>query len=100
MRFSLRHVVIVVVLLGAVAGLASINAPGERRTTPTNTRGSWLEFYQAGAVNVTFVTEPVGIERVTKAVLVRAEISGVVLRFPRKQDTFYPYANIISIEPL
>ncbi len=60
----------------------------------------WLSPYEGGAVRVTFVIVPPDLEKIFTFRLVKAEQTGLVLRFGNKRTLFFPYSNIISVEPM
>lgn len=59
----------------------------------------WLEQFENGPVTVVFITAPPDTERIVDARLISAESSGLVLRLPKERIKFFPYANIISVDP-
>ena len=59
----------------------------------------WLMQFENGPVTVTFITAPPGKDRIIEARLLAVENSGLVLRLPQDRDKFYPYSNIISVDP-
>jgi hypothetical protein len=60
---------------------------------------AWLSQFENGPVTVTFSTAPPGKERIIDARLLAVENSGLVLRMPKDRDKFYPFSNIISVDP-
>jgi hypothetical protein len=60
---------------------------------------SWLMQFENGPVTVNFVAAPVAKSRLVDARLISVEENGLVLRLSQDKDKFYPYANIISIDP-
>ncbi len=63
------------------------------------TRRPWLTQFENGPVTVSFITAPPEKEKIIDARLISVETCGLVLRLPKDRDKFYPYANIISIDP-
>lgn len=59
----------------------------------------WLMQFENGPVTVTFITIPPEKEKIIDARLISVETCGLVLRLPKDRNIFYPYANIISIDP-
>lgn len=59
----------------------------------------WLSRFEGGPVSVTFITAPPEKKKTEDARLIFVETSGIVLRFPKERDKFFPYANIISVDP-
>ena len=59
----------------------------------------WLMQFENGPVTVTFITALPGKDRIIEARLLAVENSGLVLRLPQDRDKFYPYSNIISVDP-
>lgn len=62
-------------------------------------RKAWLMQFENGPVTITFVTPPPEKEKIVDARLISVENSGLVLRLSKDRDKFYPYANIISVDP-
>lgn len=60
---------------------------------------AWLSQFENGPVTVTFSTAPPGKDAIIDARLLAVENSGLVLRLPQDRDKFYPYSNIISVNP-
>ncbi len=97
-----RHAGYTGFLVFAIAGLCLIALAADlapARNDNLNSR-PWLTHFAGGPVKVTFAEQPPDLEHVAKAVLVYVEQGGLVLRFPEQKEKFYPYANIISIEPI
>jgi len=86
--------VLVLFALIILAGLLS----GPIYSNQTNA-GSWLTQFENGPVTVTFATALPGKDRIIEARLLAVENSGLVLRLPQNRDKFYPYSNIISVDP-
>jgi hypothetical protein len=63
------------------------------------TKRPWLEQFENGPVTVTFFTNPPEKERIADARLISVETCGLVLRLPKDRNKFFPYANIISVDP-
>ena len=59
----------------------------------------WLMQFENGPVTVTFITALPDKDRIIEARLLAVENSGLVLRLPQDRDKFYPYSNIISVDP-
>ncbi len=59
----------------------------------------WLMQFENGPVTVTFITAPPDKGRIIEARLIAVETSGLVLRLPQERDKFYPYSNMISVDP-
>jgi len=62
-------------------------------------RTFWLGQYENGPVKVVFIKAPPESERIVNARLILVETSGLVLRLPKESNKFFPYANIISVDP-
>jgi hypothetical protein len=63
------------------------------------TKRPWLEQFENGPVTVTFITAPPEKEKIIDARLISVETCGLVLRLPKDRNKFFPYANIISVDP-
>ena len=59
----------------------------------------WLEQFESGPVTVIFIKAPPDKERIVYARLISVEPSGLVLRLPKDRIKFFPYANIVSVDP-
>ena len=59
----------------------------------------WLSSYEGKMAVVTFITKPPEMEQVSRGRLIGVESTGVILRFSGTNNVFYPYSNIISIDP-
>ncbi len=59
----------------------------------------WLMQFENGPVTVTFITALPNKEKIIEARLIAVETSGLVLRLPQERDKFYPFSNIISVDP-
>lgn len=59
----------------------------------------WLMQFQNGPVTVTFIQAPPDKGRTIEARLIAVETSGLVLRLPKERDKFYPFSNMISVDP-
>jgi hypothetical protein len=59
----------------------------------------WLEQFENGPVSIHFVTPPVAKSRIVNARLISVEENGLVLRLPEDRNKFFPYANIVSVDP-
>ena len=91
---------IIVGLAGIIAVISIIAAlvrPIYADSTETNK--PWLSRFEGGPVSVTFITAPPEKDKTIDARLIFVEASGIVLRFPKERDKFFPYANIISVDP-
>ena len=77
-----------------VSGLLPSSIYGNQQT-----KRPWLEQFENGPVTVTFITTPPEKERIIDARLISVEIGGLVLRLPKDRNKFFPYANIISVDP-
>jgi hypothetical protein len=84
----------ILVCLCVLAALAAWAAP-----QPAPVQRSWLSHFVGDPVVVTFITAPPDMGRATRAVLTDAEAAGIVLRFG-KEEIFFSFANIISVEPV
>ena len=62
-------------------------------------RKPWLMQFENGPVTITFVKAPPGKDMIVDARLISVEALGLVLRLPKDRDKFYPFANIISVDP-
>jgi hypothetical protein len=65
----------------------------------TNSVTTWLNQYDCGMVRITFVTAPADLQTISTLRLVKAGNSGIVLTYGNNRMVFFPYNNIISIEP-
>jgi hypothetical protein len=59
----------------------------------------WLKQFENGPVKIVFIKAPPEMERIANARLISVETSGLVLRFSKSRNKFFPYANIISVDP-
>ena len=59
----------------------------------------WLMQFQNGPVTVTFIQPPPDKGRTIEARLIAVETSGLVLRLPKEKDKFYPFSNMITVDP-
>jgi hypothetical protein len=59
----------------------------------------WLMQFENGPVKVTFIEAPPAKDKILEARLIAVETSGLVLRLPQERDKFYPYSNMISVDP-
>ena len=87
--------------------LAGRAEPPDQRTIirPTNPPASpaeplWLSKFEGKLVRVTFVQAPPDLEKTFTCPLIKAEQSGIVLRFGNQRQLFYPYNNIICVDPM
>ena len=99
MRNSKTTVKITVVIVAFaavifVAGLLSEPIYGNQAG-----RKPWLMQFENGPVTITFVEAPPGKDMIVDARLISVEALGLVLRLPKDRDKFYPFANIISVDP-
>lgn len=62
-------------------------------------RRPWLMQFENGPVTINFVAAPPEKSRVVNARLISVEANGLVLRLSQDRDKFYPYSNIISVDP-
>lgn len=93
-RKSKLWAALVTVVLVAVLAVMVWAAPSQERS-----QRPWLSHFVGDEVVVTFITAPPQVSRSTKAVLMDAETSGVVLRFG-KEEIFFTFANIMTVEPV
>ena len=77
-----------------MAGLFSSSIYGNQET-----KRPWLEQFENGPVTITFITAPPEKEKIVDARLISVETCGLVLRLPKDRNKFFPYANIISVDP-
>ena len=84
-------------IIAVISIIASLSRPMYAETSQE--RNTWLSRFDGGPVSVTFITAPPEKEKTVDARLIFAEPSGVVLRFPKERDKFYPYTNIVVIDP-
>lgn len=96
-RNTLRRILIVAVMLAAI--LSAVQALAAARSGSESSRSLWLSQFEGGPVVVTFVKAAPGKNQVAEGQLISAEVSGLVLRFPKETDKFFCYANIISVDP-
>ena len=116
-----RNIVIVGILLAALNGIflfaGKFTSPslarqesGIARTVPqeqdtqqlqvlSESEISWLSQYEGTLVRTTFVTAPQDLDQIFTTRLVKAEQNGIVLTFGNRRTVFFPYSNIISVEP-
>ena len=91
---------IIIGLIGIIAVISIIAAlSGPMYAETSEESKSWLSRFEGGPVSVTFITAPPEKTKTEDARLIFVEASGIVLRFPRERDKFFPYANIISVDP-
>lgn len=62
-------------------------------------RRSWLMQFENGPVTINFVAAPPAKSRIVDARLISVESNGLVLRLSKDKDKFFPYANMISVDP-
>ncbi len=66
--------------------------------------GPWLPQYVGQNVRVTFVTVPVQLgtnfEKTSALKLIEAGDTGIVVTFRPNRTVFFPYSQIMSIEPI
>jgi hypothetical protein len=60
----------------------------------------WLSKFENRMVRVTFVETPPDLEKQFTCPLVKAEQTGIVLRFGNQRQLFFPYSNIICVDPM
>ena len=60
---------------------------------------SWLMQFENGPVTINFVAAPPEKSLIVNARLISVESNGLVLRLSKERDKFFPYANIISVDP-
>jgi hypothetical protein len=60
----------------------------------------WLSKYEGQLVRTTFATTPPDLDKIFTTRLVKAEQTGIVLIFGNRRTVFFPYSNIISVEPM
>lgn len=98
MSIRYKQMALVVVVLMAVAVVWAATSYAAAKPAKADTSKLWLSHFLGNQVIVTFITAPPKGRRVVKARLMDAEVPGVVLGFG-KEEIFFPYSNIISIEP-
>ena len=81
-------------VLVLVVGLFDSSIYGNQQS-----RRPWLEQFESGPVTVIFIEAPPDKERIVDARLISVESSGLVLRLPKDRIKFFPYANIVSVDP-
>ena len=91
-----RILVAVVALAAVISAVGAFAVPGYG---DESSRSLWLSQFEGGPVTVTFISAPPEKSRIMQAKLISAEISGLVLRFPKERDKFFSYACIISVDP-
>jgi len=91
-----RVVIAVIALAGVILAMGAF---ATARSAKRSSADLWLSHFVGGPVVVTFISAPPDMEQIVKATLMDAEAPGIVLRFPRKRERFFSYANIISVEP-
>jgi hypothetical protein len=84
----------VIVALILVAGLFDSSIYGNQVS-----KSPWLEQFVNGPVTVVFISAPPDSEKMVDARLISVEPSGLVLRIPKERIKFFPYANIVSVDP-
>lgn len=90
-----KRIAVAVTLACTVLAVAALAAPrggrgGEGRL--------WLSHFVGDQVVVTFAVPPPDMGRAVRAQLMDAETPGVVLKLG-KEEIFFSFANIISVEP-
>ncbi|UCC97412.1 MAG: hypothetical protein JSW66_16405 [Phycisphaerales bacterium] len=96
-RRPVREILIVAVVVAGL--LLAARALAGPRFAGASAAAGWLSQFEGGPVAVTFVKAPPGKRQVAEGRLISAEVSGLVLRFPKETDKFFCYANIISVDP-
>ena len=65
--------------------------------------GHWLSQYEGQNVRITFVSAPLHLasdfNRITYLRLIEADETGIVVGFRPQRTVFFPYSQIVSIEP-
>ena len=85
-------------IIAVISIIAALSRPMYAGTSNEESK-SWLSRFEGGPVSVTFITAPPEKDKTEDARLIFAESSGVVLRFPKERDKFFPYTNIVVIDP-
>jgi hypothetical protein len=110
--FKIAIVLVIICGLVAAAGkfMSSSMAQSSRVTVVqpgTPLQGSvgsvgshWLSQFENKMVRVTFVQTPPDLDRTVTFYLVKADQSGIVLTFGNKRQVFYPYSNIVCVDPM
>jgi hypothetical protein len=66
--------------------------------------GQWLSQYEGQTVKITFISAPIHIaadlEKISSLTLLEAGQNGIVVTFRPQRTVFFPYSQIISIEPI
>jgi hypothetical protein len=83
----------------------AVLVPGEQqaneRSQPiSESMTLWLSRYEGQLVRTTFATTPPDLDKIFTTRLVKAEQTGIVLIFGNRRTVFFPYSNIISVEPM
>lgn len=95
------------------AGLAAVICLAVVLARPTYARmsvapikawsGPWLSQYEGQTVKITFVSTPSHLEtdlgKISYLQLVEAGPAGIVVKFRPKRTVFFPYSQIVSVEP-
>lgn len=91
-------------LIGFVVLSAWPSYAAVSNTPSINPNAPWLPQYEGQNVLITFVTVPThlgtGFQKTSALKLIDVEDSGVVVTFRPNRTAFFPYSQIVSIEPI
>jgi hypothetical protein len=93
-KVNLLMAAVFLAVLVIVGGIFSIPIHGNQPV-----QRSWLKQFENGPVMINFVSAPIAKTTYVEARLISVEENGLVLRLTQEKDKFFPYANIISIDP-
>ena len=73
----------------------------DARATERQLKGSphWLEQFKGKVVKVTFCNVPPDKKQIEEVRLDSIEANGIVVKYSSPNQIFYPFSNIISIDP-
>ena len=110
---TLITTIFVLVIVGVVLAAGRVISPDSptqeaiiRQNTPlpSSTVSApaplWLSKFEGKLVRVTFDQTPPDLEKIFTCPLVKAEQTGIVLRFGNQRQLFFPYSNIICVDPM
>ncbi len=60
----------------------------------------WLSKFEGKLVRVTFAETPPDLDKQFTCPLIKVEQTGIVLRFGNQRQLFFPYSNIICVDPM
>lgn len=89
---------ITIILIASLA-IAVVSSVAVNRSQGKQANSLWLSHFVSSEVIVTFMAAPPGMSRSVKALLMDAELPGIVLKIGGN-EIFFSYANVISVEPV